>query len=112
MIMLFHKIAGLLLFSSHSLFLFRSIVLIHKGLAPGKADRIFMSLSQILIPVVLISGFIMISSTSVYHLIPGIMPVIMMFVLSRRSIRKKHPLLLPLLNWIFITGALLSGILL
>lgn len=112
MILLIHKITGLLLFISHSLFLFRSMILLHKDRKPRKADRFFMNLSQLLLPVVIIIGFFMIRSSSVYHLIFGIMPVIMMFVLSRRSFRKKHPLLLPLLNWIFISAALLTGVLL
>jgi len=112
MIMLIHKIAAVLLFISHSVFLFRSAVLLHKGSAPKAADRLFMNLSQIILPFVLISGIIMIGSASVYHVIPGIMPVVMMFVLSRKSLRKRRPLLLPLVNWIFISAAFLTGVLL
>ncbi|MBF9018446.1 MULTISPECIES: hypothetical protein [unclassified Oceanispirochaeta] len=112
MILLIHKIAGILLFISHSIFLFRSAVLLRKGLPPSKGDRLFMSLSQVILPFAIISGFIMIGRVSVYHLIPGIMPLIMMFILSRRSVRKRQPLLLPLINWIFITAALLTGVLL
>lgn len=112
MISIIHLLAALLLFTFHSLFLLRSVYLLKRRLSPTRADRLFLNLSQLFLPLVLISGFIMVGRASLYHLIPGIMPVLMLFILSRRSLRKKKPLLLPLLNWIFITAALLTGLLL
>lgn len=112
MVLIIHQITALLLFISHTLFLYRSAVLLRKKTAPTKADRLFMNWSQLSLPLVLISGFIMTGRSSVYHLIPGLMPVLMMFIFSRRSVRKKRPLLLPLINWIFISTAILTGVLL
>ncbi|MDC7232443.1 MAG: hypothetical protein PQJ58_04380 [Spirochaetales bacterium] len=112
MIQLIHTILGILLFVSHSLFLLRAVVLLRSKKTPGKADRLFLNLSQLLLPLALVSGFLMIGSASVIHVLPALMPLIMMFVLSRRSIRRKKPLLLPFLNWIFISAAFLTGVLL
>ncbi len=112
MIIVLHRIAGLLLFLFHSLFLLRSIVLLKSKTAPTKADRVFMTLSQLLLPVVLLSGLPYIGRARLIHIIPGVLPVVMMFVLSRKSIRRKYPLLLPAVNWILITAAMLTGVLL
>ncbi len=110
MITVFHKTAGGLLFLFHSLFLLRSAILLKREAAPSKADRIFMTLSQVLLPIAILTGLPLIARASLFHIIPGLMPVVMMFILSRRSIRRRYPLLLPGINWLFITAAMLTGV--
>jgi len=108
--MIIHRISGILLLVSHLSFLFRSRILLKSGRGPRTADRFLMLLSQILLPVTILSGIPGIGKTKVLHVILGLMPVAMMFILSRRSLRRRHPLLLPLVNGLFLAAAFLTGL--
>ncbi|MDA3956061.1 hypothetical protein [Oceanispirochaeta sp.] len=110
MTIIFHRIAGILLLLTHSLFLIRSWTLIRKNRPPLNFDRWLMGLSQILLPVTIISGLPGLAKSPVIHTLFGCFPIVMMFILSRRSIRRKRPLLLPLLNGLFIAAAFLTGV--
>jgi len=105
----FHKYAGFALLLIHSLFLIRSAYLIKTKAAPSRGDQILMFLSQILLALVIISGVIRIKQASFVHGVIGFMPLVMMFVFSRKSFRRKNPLLLPLFNALWILAAVLTA---
>jgi hypothetical protein len=112
MIMILHRIAGFLLLLSHSLFLIRSWILLKNDRRPLQFDRWMMTLSQILIPLTILTAIPVLSETGALHFLLSLMPLIMMLILSRRSLRRQRPLLLPLVNGIFIAAAFLTGIML
>ncbi len=115
MLLLAHQITGALLLLFHSLFLFRAWRLLKRGGSPAPADRFFMSLSQILLPVMILSGLplpVQGVEGAALHMIPAVMPVVMMLKFSRKSFRKKHPLLLPLINGVWIAAASVTGLML
>jgi len=107
--MILHRIAGVLLLICHLSFLLRSWYLLKTGGKPVYADRMLMMLSQILLPVTILTGLPGVRKAGMFHVILGVMPVAMMFILSRRSVRRRHPLLLPLINGLFITAAFLTA---
>ncbi len=115
MILFIHQICGGCLLLVHSLFFCRGWFLVQKDVRPGKADRLLMALSQWLYPLMFFTAlplpFQGIQGAGV-HLIPVFLPFISMLVLSRRSFRRKHPLVLPGINWLWIGLAFLSGVLL
>ncbi|OQY33451.1 MAG: hypothetical protein B6241_07770 [Spirochaetaceae bacterium 4572_59] len=114
MLLILHLTSAILLVISHGFFLFRSAFLLKKGRAPTLPDRISINLSQLLLPVTILTGLLNLANRTVpfYHMILGISPIIFMFILRKRSFRQSHPLLLPFINGILLAAAFLSGLLL
>jgi len=108
--LMIHNTLGFFLLVFHWSFFFRSLFLIKKGKGPFWMDRTLMLLSQIFLPLTILTGLPLIEKTGIFHVILCFMPVVMMFILSRKSVRRKSPLLLPLLNGIFIAAAFLTGV--
>jgi len=112
MTLLLHRISGAVLLISHGLLIIRSLILLHSKGTPGKPDRIIMSLSQMFLPLTLLTGLVHLAGHGRFlpvHTLIGILPVIMMMIFSKRSFRRKHPLLLPILNGLLIAAAFVTG---
>lgn len=109
-----HLTSAILLIISHGIFLSRSIFLLKRGKGPTLPDRIFMNLSQVLLPISILTGLLNLPQKTipVSHTVLGLSPIIFMFILRKKSIRRSHPLLLPLINGILLAAAFISGLLL
>ncbi len=108
-----HLICASILIISHGLFLIRSFILIKQHKSPRRADRIILQLSQLFLPLTLITGLITSGVTGHFpplHVILGISPLFLMFLFRKRSLRRSHPWRLPLLSGILLAGAFLTGV--
>ena len=113
MILILHMVSAFILVISHALFLVRSAWLVKKKRAPEPFDRLTLNLSQLLLPLVILTGaaaFLKNGTVSFLHMAAGLAPLLLMFLFRKRSFRKKHPFILPLLNGLLLAAALLSGL--
>ena len=105
-----HNVLWALLLLIHTAFLLRCRTLLARRTAPGKTDRLLMGASQLLLAPAILSTLTLITEVSFLHLLCSLMPLAMMFILARKSFRRRHPMLLPLINGLWIAAALLTGI--
>jgi len=119
MVKLLHVISGLILFSAHTLFLARALYLIRRHSKPERIDRLFRLLSLLFLPITAAAGFLLlIKSKGSFspHPLLGILPLaaIPLVNLLRIIFRKKKeaPWLLPVLNFLLILSALITGFIL
>lgn len=117
MIKLLHAISGLILFSAHTLFLARAVYLIRLKSKPRRIDRLFRFLSLLFLPITAVTGFLLLIKSNgnfFPHPLLGILPlaVIPLVNLLRIIFRKKKeaPWLLPVLNFLLILSALITGL--
>jgi cytochrome bd-type quinol oxidase subunit 2 len=116
MIKLLHAISGLILFSAHTLFLARALYMVRRHSKPERIDRLFRLLSLLFLPITIATGFLLLiksNGTSFPHPLLGILPLasIPLVNLLRIIFRKKKeaPWLLPVLNFLLILSALITG---
>ena len=109
-----HLTSAILLIISHGIFFSRAVILLKKKRRPSRPDRFFLNLSQMLLPVTILTGVMNLPQGNVppYHMALGISPLIVMFILRKRSFRRSHPLILPFINGILLAATFISGLLL
>ncbi len=106
-----HNCLWALLLLFHTAFLLRSRILLIRKAPPGKTDRLLMGASQLLLVPAILSVIPLAGESSLLHFIFCLMPLAMMFILARKSFRRRHPMLLPLINGFWIAAAFITGIL-
>ena len=113
MILILHTVSAFILVISHALFLVRSAWLVKKERAPKPFDRLVLNLSQLLLPLVILTGAAVSlknGTVSFFHMAAGLSPLLLMFLFRKRSFRKNHPFILPLINGLLLAAALISGL--
>ena len=103
-----HASLWIILFLFHTVFLLRSQVILSRNELPRKFDRFLMGGSQLLLIPAIISTAILVRKLPAPHIFCCIMPPVMMFLMARRSFRRRHPMLLPLANEIWIAAAVIT----
>ena len=116
MLKILHLGSASLLLIYHCTFLFRALKIIRKGLKPKKLDRLARNLSQMMLPVSVITGlFFLVHRGYSFSLHPsmGILPLVAIpLVFTGRILLKKIrelPWLLPMINLTLIISAVLTG---
>jgi hypothetical protein len=124
---LLHAACAAVLFAAHSAFLFRGLAIESGRVRPGRFDHLARGLSQILLPVTVLSGLILrlaggrtgggeadLSSPSLLHLLLGLAPMaaIPVAFLTRILLKKRRqaPWLLPVVNLMLLAAAVATGI--
>jgi len=127
---LLHAACAAVLFAAHCAFMFRGLAIEAGRITPVKLDHLARSLSQVLLPVTALSGLIIklsgsrpengsttgLPSLSLLHLLLGLAPLaaIPLVFLGRVLLNKRRqaPWLLPAVNFILLTAAAVTGIIL
>ena len=114
---LLHAGCAASLLAAHGVFFFRGLAIEAGRISPAKLDRLARGLSQALLPVTVLSGLLPRLAAShqpaALHLILGIAPLITipLAYFLRRLLNKRHqaPWLLPAVNLILLSAAVLTG---
>lgn len=103
-----HTLLWALLLLCHTAFLIRSRMLLSRNEGPRRADRLLMGGSQLLLVPAVLTTIPLMRELPPVHILCCFMPPVMMFVLARKSFRRRHPMMLPLANGLWIAGAVLT----
>ncbi len=116
MIKTLHLISATFLLISHATFFLRGIYISRKKIKPATIDYLSRLLAQLTLGTTIITGLILwpIEQINFFpHILLGLLPLIAIPIVFfiRIITRKKRalPWLLPLLNLLFIIGALITG---
>lgn len=104
-----HNLLWALLLVFHTAFLIRSRRLLSRNGGPRRADRFLMGASQLLLIPAVLSTLPLMRELPPVHILCCFMPPVMMFILARKSFRRRHPMVLPLANGLWIAAALFTG---
>ena len=113
-----HAVIGVLLASAHGVFLIRGLRLRRRGESPGTVDRIARGISHVFLPLAVLTGFVAGSRGSLsprpaagYHIVLGVAPAAAIIVFAfLRPLKKRIPWLLPGLNALLFTAAVMTGL--
>jgi hypothetical protein len=127
---LLHAACAVVLLAAHGAFMFRGLAIESGRIRPGKLDHLARTLSQVLLPVTALSGLILRltgnragsgsamspPSLPLLHLLLGLAPLaaIPLVFFARVALKKRRqaPWLLPAVNLILVSAAVVTGIIL
>jgi hypothetical protein len=116
---LFHLSSAIALAVSHSIFLFRGLRIVRRSGKPQALDRMTKTLSQVLLPITIVSGAVLLLTGTDRSFIPhgaiGLLPLVMILAMNGLRIlfrsRKRGLRLLPVINLVLILLAFATGFL-
>jgi hypothetical protein len=116
---LVHGVSGILLLTSHGIFLFRGLAMRKTGGRPGNLDRTARFISHFGLPLAIGTGFLVKTPDatagfpSSLHLVLGLLPLAAVIGFTPfLPLRRRVPWLLPGINLVLFAAAAASGILL